>query len=236
MHCCYCQNYEFSQEGEGREAGEEELAGFMLKLQGLGCHNINLVTPTHILPQILKALLLAIPQGLKIPLVYNTSGYELISSIKMLSGIVDVYLTDMRYGDAASGLKYSDAPDYPKYNQEAVKQMYQQGGLVELGREGVIKKGLIIRHLVLPEDISGTQNVLRFIRDEVSADTYISLMSQYLPCYKAHNFKELSRRLMNEEYARAQELLREYGLENGWTQDSAGLARFAGVNIKPSLK
>lgn len=236
MHCCYCQNYEFSQEGEGREVGEEELAGFMLKLQGLGCHNINLVTPTHILPQILKALLLAIPQGLKIPLVYNTSGYELSSSIKMLSGIVDVYLADMRYGDDASGLKYSDAPDYPKYNQEAVKQMHQQVGLVELDREGVIRKGLIIRHLVLPEDISGTEKVLRFIRDEVSADTYISLMSQYLPCYKAHNFKELSRRLASEEYTRAKELLREYGLENGWTQDSRGLARFAGVNIKPSLK
>jgi putative pyruvate formate lyase activating enzyme len=236
MHCCYCQNYAFSQKGEGREVEKEELADFMLELQRSGCHNINLVTPTHVMPQILQALLLAIPKGLKIPLVYNTGGYELSSMIKMLSGIIDVYLTDMRYGDNANALKYSDAPDYAEYNQGAIKEMYNQAGLVEVDREGVIRKGLVIRHLVLPNDIAGTENVMRFIKEGLSADTYISLMSQYLPCYNAANFKDLSRRITYKEYEGAQGIMHKYGLENGWTQDSRGLARFAGTNIKPSLK
>ncbi|MBM3255277.1 MAG: radical SAM protein [Candidatus Omnitrophica bacterium] len=236
MRCSYCQNYEFSQEGGGREVAEEELADIMLKLQGLGCHNINLVTPTHIMPQILKALFLAVPAGLKIPLVYNTSGYELGPVIKLLSGIIDVYLADMRYGDNLSALKYSEAPDYPKYNQEAIKQMYGQVGLAETDKEGIIRSGLIIRHLVLPFAISGTDKVMRFIKEGLSADTYISLMSQYLPCYKAADFQELARRITYEEYERARDIMQKYGLENGWIQDSMGLERFAGSNIKPYLK
>jgi len=236
MHCCYCQNYEFSQEGQGREVGEEELAGFMLQLQEAGCHNINLVTPTHVMPQILKALMLAIPGGLRIPLVYNTSGYELSPIIEMLSGVIDVYLADMRYADASSAIKYSQAPDYPQYNREAIKQMHKQAGLVLVDKEGLIKRGLIIRHLVLPEDISATEKVMRFIKEEVSSQAYISLMSQYLPCYKASGFSELSRRITCEEYEKAQKIMQKYGLNNGWTQDAMGLLRFAGTNIKPSLK
>ncbi|MFA4888204.1 MAG: radical SAM protein [Candidatus Omnitrophota bacterium] len=235
LHCLYCQNYEFSQLKQGREVEPEELALIMLKIQEEGVHNLNFVTPTHILPQILKALLLAIPKGLKIPLIYNTSGYELVSMIKMLEGIIDIYLPDMRYADSELAKNYSDALDYPKYNQTAVKEMQRQVGSAQFDASGIITRGLIIRHLVLPENISGTENIMRFIKEEISQDTYISLMSQYLPYYRASEFKEISRRLKNQEYQEAKDILQKYGLTNGWVQDSFGQERFAGVNIKQSL-
>ena len=225
MNCCYCQNYQFSQLAEGREVEIEELADFMLQLQELGCHNINLVTPTHIMPQILAALILAIPKGLKIPLVYNTSGYELTESIALLDGIVDIYLLDMRYADSAMGVKYSDARDYPRYNQEAAKVMHRQVGIASIDNSGIIKRGLIIRHLVLPNNISGTPKIMKFIAEELSPDTYISLMSQYFPCYEAPRIKEIARRLTEEEYERAQDIMHQYGLYNGWTQDVGGVER-----------
>jgi putative pyruvate formate lyase activating enzyme len=168
MHCVYCQNYEFSQTGEGRAVDFEELADIMLELQQMGCHNINFVTPTHVMPQILKALKLAVPKGLKIPLLYNTGGYESAEIIKLLDGIVDIYLPDMRYGDADAAQKYSDASDYPKYNQESLKEMHRQVGVAEIDGEGIIKRGVIIRHLVLPDNISGTDKIMRFIAEELS--------------------------------------------------------------------
>lgn len=234
MGCVYCQNYEFSQKGAGREYTFDELAGLMLKLQGLGCHNINLVTPTHVLPQILLSLELAIPQGLKIPLVYNTGGYELAETIKLLDGIVDIYLPDMRYADSAVSLKLSLASDYPKYNQEAVKEMHRQVGTAEFDAAGLIRRGLIIRHLVLPNQLSGTDKIMRFIAKEISEDTYISLMSQYLPYHLASGYPEISRRLKKEEYAEAKKILEQHNLFNGWIQESYGSERFAGVNIKPA--
>lgn len=232
MSCAYCQNYEFSQKEEGREVEPKELAGFMLELQDLGCHNINLVTPTHVLPQILDALIIAIEGGLNIPIVYNTGGYELPEIIKLLTGIVDIYLPDMRYGNNDMAIKYSGAPNYPKYNQEAVKEMHRQVGIVNMDSDGIIKKGLIIRHLVLPNNISGTGNIMKFISRELSPETYISLMSQYSPFYRSSEFKELSRKLTYEEYQEAKNIMHKYGLHNGWTQDSGGLERFAGVHIK----
>ncbi len=235
MGCIYCQNYEFSQLGQGREVDFNELADIMLKLQGMGCHNINFVTPTHVMPQILKALLIAIPKGLKIPLVYNTSGYELASIIRLLDGIIDVYLPDMRYADPQKSLKYSVAPDYPKYNQEAIKEMHRQVGIAMIDKNGIINKGLIIRHLVLPNNVSGTRKIMSFIATEISEETYISLMSQYLPYYKAKEEKEITRRLKDEEYEEAKKAMEESGLYNGWVQESYGSERFAGVNIKPSL-
>ncbi|HLD82486.1 MAG TPA: radical SAM protein [Candidatus Omnitrophota bacterium] len=225
MACVYCQNYDFSQKGEGREVEFEELAGFMLQLQEMRCHNINLVTPTHVLPQILKALSLAITKGLNLPLVYNTGGYELAQIIKLLTGIVDIYLPDMRYGESDTAIKYSDALDYPLYNQAAVKEMHRQVGV----------EGLIIRHLVLPNNIAGTDKIMEFISSEISKDAYISLMSQYFPCYKAGQFKELARRITFEEYKTAQMSMEKYGLHNGWVQDEGGLDRFAGINIKQNL-
>src|SRR3989338_8556180 len=152
MACLYCQNYEFSQLGEGREVEFEELANFMLQLQSMGCHNINLVTPTHVMPQILKALQLAIPQGLKIPIVYNTGGYELPEIIKLLDGIVDIYLPDMRYADNEMAIKYSSAPEYPKFNQTDLKEMHRQVGVAKIDNAGIIRRGVIIRHLVLPNN------------------------------------------------------------------------------------
>jgi putative pyruvate formate lyase activating enzyme len=235
MACIYCQNYEFSQEScPAREVDSRELASIMLELQNSRCHNINLVTPTHILPQILKALLIAIPEGLNIPLVYNTSGYELPEMIKMLDNIVDIYLPDMRYANKEAAIKYSSAPDYPEYNQGSLKEMQRQAGVAQIDESGIINKGLIIRHLVLPQDISGTKKTMEFIAQELSPETYISLMSQYMPCYKSDKFPELSRRISKEEYKQAKKIMADLGLHNGWIQESHGLDRFAGTNIKPT--
>jgi len=233
MSCVYCQNYEFSQLGQGREYTFEELAQIMLKLQSCGCHNINLVTPTHVLPQILKSLEIAIKQGLKIPLIYNSSGYELAETIELLDGIIDIYLPDMRYADKQVAKELSSAIDYPEYNQKAVKEMNRQVGGLEFDAAGLIKKGLIIRHLVLPNGASGTEKIMQFISEEISEDTYISLMSQYLPYYKASVYPKICRRLKEEEYNQAKEILERYNLLNGWIQESYGSERFAGVNIKP---
>lgn len=232
LGCVYCQNYEFSQLGKGRDYSFSELAQIMLKLQSQGCHNINLVTPTHVLPQILKSLELAIPLGLKIPLVYNTSGYELAGVIKSLTGIVDIYLADSRYGDNLVSKKLSKADAYVKYNQEALKEMHRQVGVAKFGDDGLIRRGLIIRHLVLPNHLSQTEKIMKFIAGELSEDTYISLMSQYLPYHLASGYPKINRRLKNEEYQEAREILERYHLFNGWIQESYGAERFAGVNIK----
>jgi putative pyruvate formate lyase activating enzyme len=234
MGCVYCQNYEFSQLGAGREYTFEQLAQVMLDLQGLGCHNINLVTPTHVLPQILKSLELAIPQGLKIPLVYNTSGYELAEIIKLLDGIIDIYLADSRYGDNSIAQELSQAADYVERNQEALKQMHRQVGIAQFSDAGLIKRGLIIRHLVLPNQASATEKIMKFIAQDLSEDTYISLMSQYLPYHKASGYSKINRRLKAPEYEEAKQILEKYHLPNGWIQESYGQERFAGVNIKPS--
>lgn len=236
MSCVYCQNFKFSQEGEGREVDFSELAHFMLELQSAGCHNINLVTPTHVIPQILAALNIAVSAGLKIPIIYNSSGYELPQTIRMLENIIGVYLVDMRYADAKISEKYSNAPDYPRYNQESVKEMHRQVGVAEFNNNDIIKKGLIIRHLVLPDNISGTEKIMKFIAEEVSTETYISLMSQYTPYYKAGKMNKISQRITLKEYEEAKEIMNSFGLYNGWTQDSYGLEHLAGVHIKSNLK
>ncbi|OGX32209.1 MAG: radical SAM protein [Omnitrophica WOR_2 bacterium RIFCSPLOWO2_12_FULL_46_30] len=235
LRCVYCQNYEFSQLGKGREADEDELASYMLELQKEGCHNINFVSPTHVLPQILKALILAVPSGLSIPLVYNTSGYDSEETLKMLEGIFDIYLPDARYADSKIALKLSQAQDYPAINQRALKEMHRQAGTARFDKEGIIESGVIIRHLVLPNNLSGTDTIMRFIACELSKDTWISLMSQYFPCYKARDYPEISRRITREEYQKAMDIMHSYGLRNGWVQDEGGLDRFAGVNIKTNV-
>ncbi|MFA5038770.1 MAG: radical SAM protein [Candidatus Omnitrophota bacterium] len=235
MRCLYCQNHQFSQEEEGRVLSPEELADCMLSLQNEGCHNINLVTPTHVMPQILEALLLAASRGLNIPIVYNSSGYERKDIIAFLDGIVDIYLADLRYMDADAAEKFSCARDYPGHNQEALKEMRRQARKTVFNDQGIIQKGLIIRHLVLPENISGTQKALAFISAELSPETYVSLMSQYFPAYKAFEHPPLDRRLYLEEFVEAARLLKEYGLENGWVQESGGLGRFAGTHIKRNV-
>lgn len=235
MRCVYCQNFELSQKGEGREVNFQNLADYMLQLQQMGCHNINLVTPTHFMPQILKALSIAIPLGLNIPLVYNTGGYELPEIIKLLDGIVDIYMPDMRYAYSVTAKKYSQAINYPKFNQASILEMQRQVGIAHLDKKGIMKHGLLIRHLVLPNHISGTEEILRFISKKISPLTHISLMSQYFPCYLVHQFPELERIITQEEYQEAIDLMAKLDLNNGWIQESGGLARFAGTNIKPNI-
>jgi putative pyruvate formate lyase activating enzyme len=219
MKCVYCQNYPISQMGNGVEKTPAELACQMLWLQEQGCHNLNLVTPTHYMPQILKAWGLARERGFTLPLVYNTSGYDSVEALRLLDGIVDIYLPDMRYSDDCVALRYSLAPHYVESNRAAVREMFRQVGNLGLDEFGIAKRGLIVRHLVLPEGISGTEGVMQFLAKEISMDVHISLMSQYFPAYKANEFKELLRRTTIEEYEQARQIMEKYGLENGWVQE-----------------
>ncbi len=219
LRCVYCQNYPISQMGNGEERTPGELACQMLWLQEQGCHNLNLVTPTHFVPQILKALGIAMQRGFNLPIVYNTSGYESMETLRLLDGIVDIYLPDMRYSDNAAAMKYSIAPDYPEINRAAIKEMYRQVGNLVLDEQGIAKQGLIIRHLVLPGNIAGTEGVMKFLAEEISKDVSISLMSQYFPAYRAREFNEINRRITTEEYEKAYQIMLKYGLENGWVQE-----------------
>ncbi|MBU2440263.1 radical SAM protein [bacterium] len=218
LKCVYCQNYPISQLGNGNKVTSLELAKIMLALQKRKCHNINLVTPTHFVPQILKSLKLAVKMGLHIPIVYNTSGYEEVRTLKLLADIVDIYLPDARYADNEIALKYSSAPDYFEIMKKALKEMHRQVGDLSLNRMGVAHSGLIVRHLVLPEGLSDTRKIMRFIAREISPHTYISLMAQYFPAYRAGQFPLLSRRINREEYREALQAFKEEGLENGWFQ------------------
>lgn len=219
LRCVYCQNYPISQLGTGTERTPGELACQMTWLQEQGCHNLNLVTPTHFMPQILKALGIARERGFDLPIVYNTSGYDSVESLRLLDGIVDIYLPDMRYSDEAVARRYSAAPQYPEVNRAAVREMYRQVGNLVVDKTGLAKRGLIIRHLVLPGGLSGTESVMKFLAEEISKDVYISLMSQYFPAYKATQIRELSRRITAEEYEEARQIMEKYGLENGWMQE-----------------
>jgi len=219
LACVYCQNYPISQGGNGIETEPAGLAEMMLELQEQGAHNINWVTPTHEVPHLLAGLQQAKAQGLSIPVVYNSSGYDAVETLQLLEGIVDIYLPDMRYSDAGNALRYSGAADYPEVNRRAVTEMYRQVGDLELDENGVAQKGLLVRHLVLPEGIAGTESIMRFLAEEVSPNTYVSLMSQYFPAYKAPGMKGIGRRITEEEYAAAKTLMERYGLTEGWTQE-----------------
>ena len=235
MKCVYCQNYRFSQLDEGREVTISELAGIMLDLEKRGCHNINLVSPTHYLPQILLALEEAKEKGLSVPIVYNTSGYELMESIKAIAGVIDIYMPDMRYSDNKMAKKYSDAPDYVERNRESVLEMYDQVGNLILDSGGIAKKGVIIRLLAIPEGISGTIKTLQFIKENISKKTYLSIMSQYYPTFKAYSYPRISRPISKEEYANVVDEAHLLGLNNGWVQDSPKDfdRKFFGTNIAP---
>lgn len=214
LKCVYCQNYDISQLGNGYVISEEDLSNIMLKLQNLGCHNINLVTPTHFLPQILKGIFLAIKKGLKIPFVYNCGGYENVETLKILDGIIDIYMPDAKYGDNEKGKKYSGIPDYWDKCKKALIEMKRQVGDIVLNEEKVAIKGLLIRHLILPNDISSTEKVLKFIKEELGENTWISLLSQYHPEYKAYMYPEIDRRITYEEYYKSVEIVEKIGLKN----------------------
>lgn len=234
MKCVYCQNYYFSQLDKGEEISVDKLSSVMLALEKRGCHNINLVTPTHFLPQIMLALEKAISSGLNIPVVYNTSGYELPEIIRKLDGIVDVYLPDMRYSDNEAARRYSDAVKYVEYNRDSVKEMQAQVGDLALNNDGIAKKGIIVRLLALPEYLSGTAETLKFIKENVSQNAYISVMSQYYPTYKAYNYREMSRGITKAEYKFIVDEAKKLGLNNGWIQEIPKTpdSRFLGTNIE----
>jgi len=211
LHCLYCQNAEISQKPTGRPVGAGELAEIMLEIQGMGCHNINLVSPTHVVPQIVAALEIAARQGLNLPLVYNTGGYDHPETINQLEGIIDIYMPDMKYASAEAGEKYSDAAEYPFYNQRAVLEMHRQVGDLSLSPEGLAERGLLIRHLVLPGEGTGSNQILDFIASEISTDTYLNIMNQYRPAYQAGQFPELNRRISQQEYQQVVEKARALG-------------------------
>ena len=211
LGCVFCQNFTISQLGEGEEITVEDLAKIMLRLQDMGCHNINFVTPTHQAPMIVEAVGLAREEGLEIPLVWNCGGYESVEALKVLEDIVDIYMPDFKYGDNTVAAKFSGAPDYFERACEALKEMHRQVGDLQV-RNGIAVRGLIVRHLVLPSGLAGTERVLRFIRNEISPDTYVNIMAQYYPTHRAWEFPELSRRITSAEYREALALAQALGL------------------------
>jgi len=213
LKCQYCQNHDISQTDAGDEVEPEELAAIMLELQDVyGCHNINLVSPTHIVPQIIAATFIAAQAGLRLPLVYNTGGYDSLEALKLLDGIIDIYMPDMKYADAEIAWRYSRIRNYPQVNQAAVREMHRQVGDLQIGPDGLARRGLLVRHLVLPNNLAGTDVIVRFLAEEISPNTYLNLMDQYRPAYRAHLYPELNRRLTREEYETAVAMAHAVGL------------------------
>jgi putative pyruvate formate lyase activating enzyme len=215
LRCVYCQNWEISQKGVGREVDAESLATCMLSLQEQGCHNVNFVTPSHVVAQILEALVIAARSGLRLPLVYNTGGYDSLEALDLLDGVVDIYMPDMKYGDSHVAHRYSRVRDYCEVNRAAVKEMYRQVGDLVVDDDGIASRGLLVRHLVLPGDLANTEQVLSFIADEISPATYVNLMDQYHPCHRARDFPPLDRPLTGGEFRREREIARRIGLPEG---------------------
>ncbi len=212
LRCQYCQNHAISQTDSGDELEPEEIAEIMLSLQTAGCHNINFVSPSHVVPQILAAVLIAAQAGLHIPLVYNTGGYDSRAMLHLLGGVIDIYMPDMKYSEARLAQHYSKVRNYPQINQAAVREMHRQVGDLVVNEQGLAVRGLLIRHLVLPNDLAGTADIVRFLAEEISNKTYINLMDQYRPDYNAHQFPELDRRVTREEYIQAVKQAHSVGL------------------------
>jgi putative pyruvate formate lyase activating enzyme len=219
LRCMYCQNYPISQYGAGAPTSIERLVEIMFELQSAGAHNINFVTPTHYTPHIIDAVIRARILGLAVPVVWNTSGYERVETLRLLEGIVDIYLADMRYGDDGHARKYSKGPDYVAINQAAIMEMHRQVGLLKLDEDGIAQRGLLVRHLVLPGGVSGSTKVFKFLAETVSPLTAVSVMSQYFPAHKAVDDSLLKRRLTVDEYQRVLTEFEASGLENGYCQD-----------------
>ena len=213
MRCQYCQNYDISQSDAGRNVTAEELAAIMLNLQESGCHNINLVSPSHVVPQILAALALAARVGLHLPLVYNSGGYDSLETLQLLDGIVDIYMPDMKYASGVNAKKYSRAVDYPQINRAAVKEMYRQVGDLQIEENGLATHGLLVRHLVLPHSMAGTRQIVHFLADEISVDTYLNIMDQYHPAFNTGRFPEINRCITSKEYLTALRMAQEAGLK-----------------------
>jgi putative pyruvate formate lyase activating enzyme len=217
--CTYCQNYWLSQDGHGQQVTPERLARMMLLLQKRQVHNLDFVTPTHYVPQILRALVIAAEQGLRLPIVYNCAGYENLETLRLLDGVVDIYLPDAKYADDKHAVRTSKMPHYVASNRETLKEMYRQVGPLRLDDEGIGVRGLLIRHLVMPNGIAGTREVLQWIADELGPDTPVSVMDQYFPAWKAFNDPTLNRRLHWSEYREAVDAMEAAGLTEGFLQE-----------------
>lgn len=231
LRCVYCQNHRFSHTLEGTRMSPDDLARTMVRLQEQGAENINLVTPTHFLPWVMDGLARAFRQGLALPIVYNTSGYETVETVRLLGDAVDVYLADMRYVTPSLAERYSQAPDYPEVNQKALRLMYEQK--ITLSEGAMVKEGLVVRHLVLPGGVDETVKALTWI-SENTPQALVSLMFQYQPYYQARLYPEIDRRVSEEEYERVMDVLDELDLE-GWAQDLKADEGLAGVHFRPSL-
>lgn len=214
LRCVFCQNYDISQAGEGLETKPEHLADMMIELQLRGCHNINLVTPEHVVPQLLEALPIAIRSGLHLPIVYNTSAYDSMESLELLDGVVDVYMPDFKFWDEDLSLKYMKAKDYPVAARRAIKEMHRQVGDLVLSDQGLAQRGLMIRHLVMPGEIAGTKEIMQFIANEISTNTYVNVMAQYYPAGKvnAEQYPDINRNIEKSEYEAAINAARDAGL------------------------
>jgi putative pyruvate formate lyase activating enzyme len=210
--CYFCQNYDISHDAEGGDVEPKDLADMMLRLQRRGCHNINFVTPSHVVPQILQGLSIAIGSGLKVPLVYNTGGYDKVETLKILEDIFDIYMPDFKFWEARWSEKFCKAPDYRKIAAAAIKEMHRQVGDLLIDESGIAEKGLLVRHLVMPNDVSNTGEVMTFLADKISEDTYVNVMDQYHPCGKATLDPVINRRLTRTEYAEAVRRTRDTGL------------------------
>jgi putative pyruvate formate lyase activating enzyme len=215
LRCIFCQNWPISHEGRGKEIQDEDLADMMLHLQKIGCHNINLVTPTHVMPNILNATRIALKKGLHLPLVYNTSGYERIEILKILDGIVDIYMPDMKYMDAEKAGKYSaGASDYPEVTKKAVIEMHRQVDALKLDNQGIAIRGLMIRHLVMPNRVAGTEKFVKWVAETLPKNTYVNIMAQYRVEYKAYDYPEIARGITAQEFLEAMSSAEKYGLTN----------------------
>ncbi|TNF46403.1 radical SAM protein [bacterium] len=212
LGCIFCQNYDISHQGAGRIISTDELARLMLALQKQGCHNINLVTPTHQIHSIVDALASAVEGGLCVPIVYNTGGYDSVDTIRLLEDIVDIFMPDLKFGYPEPAKDLAEAPDYPQVVRDAVAQMHLQVGDLELNKNGTALRGLLIRHLVLPHGLAGSREVFRFLSEEISPDTYLNIMAQYRPCWKAVGAAKIGEPLQSKDYLQALALAREYGL------------------------
>jgi putative pyruvate formate lyase activating enzyme len=218
LSCEFCQNYDISHLGIGEKVSIEELAGSMLKLQQRGCHNINFVTPTHFTAQIVDALILAIEKGLGLPIVYNCGGYESVATLKLLEDIVDIYMPDIKYSIDENALKFSGIQNYWDFVTQALKEMHRQVGDLKISKRGIAQRGLLIRHLVLPNDIAGSKKVINFVADEISTNSYINIMDQYRPAYNANKYDKLNRRITPSEFKEVVDYAFSKGLKRGFTE------------------
>jgi len=218
LSCVYCQTYNISQAERGRmvpskEVSDKELAKIMLRLQKIGCHNIDLINPTSQVPQILASLPYAIKGGLKIPLIYNTNAYDSVKTLKLLSGIIDIYLPDFKYSYEKMAVKYSQASGYFEIAKKSIKEMHRQVGNLEITADNLIKKGLLVRHLILPNNLAGSEKVLKFLAKRISPNTFVNILNRYNPCWQAKNFPEINRYITTEEYKKVVDLAKRYSLK-----------------------